>query len=138
MLRNEQVLILKTDYLEKNAGIMSDIVNKHSDINLIDIFTPDPDFYNPIYKNCKKKLISINCADTPGIIHESTKIISDMNIEIETLQSDTETAPISGCTIFNMSMVINIPKDVSTKEIKLNLYTLRDFYGFDIDYQDIE
>lgn len=61
-----------------------------------------------------------------------------MNIEIETLQSDTETAPISGCTIFNMSMVINIPKDVSTKEIKLNLYTLRDFYGFDIDYQDIE
>ena len=107
MIRNNHLFILRTECLLKDTNIMNNIINKYSSDNLFDIIAKS-DYH--IYKDMKKVNISIDCADTPGIIHDSTKILSDMNIDIETLQSDTNIAPLSGSYIFNMNLYIHIIK----------------------------
>ena len=127
MIRSNNLFVLRTECLLKDANIMNDITNKYSSDNLFDIVAQSD---HPI--DLEKVNISIDCADTPGIIHDSTKILSDMNIDIESLESDTDIAPLSGSHIFNMHMQINIPNGVTIDEINNNLDEITDKYGVNI------
>ena len=46
--------------------------------------------------------INVSMTYTPGIIHETTKILAENNLDISELSSNITPAPISGNNLFNL------------------------------------
>lgn len=56
--------------------------------------------------------IVINGADHEGIVHQITCHLSQKGISIESMDTNTITAPMSGTILFNMEAVIVVPPDL--------------------------
>jgi glycine cleavage system transcriptional repressor len=56
--------------------------------------------------------------DTPGIIHTVTAVLMDYRINIEDLETDTSSAPMTGARMFHMRGVVTFPADVHAKEVR--------------------
>lgn len=65
--------------------------------------------------------LKINLADTPGIIHNTTKTLMDLHIDIENINSYTTIAPMAGFNLFNMELNANIPNYYLKNEISENI-----------------
>ena len=81
----------------------------------------------------KKANISINFSDSPKMIHHSTKILSDINIDIEKLNSNNYKSTITGNKIFFIDMQVNIPLNgIRIEDVSNKLKPLKDIYGVSI------
>lgn len=62
-----------------------------------------------------------SCMDHPGIVHRLSSVLSKQGINIETMETQTYAAPVTGTPIFRMEALITIPA-------KLNINSLRDTF----------
>jgi glycine cleavage system transcriptional repressor len=60
--------------------------------------------------------IEINGADHEGIIHEIAHHLRQFHINIETAETETSIAPMSGSPLFNMKAVILVPDQILEDE----------------------
>lgn len=60
--------------------------------------------------------IVINGADHEGIVHQITHHLSKKGISVESMDTNTVTAPMSGTILFNMEAVIVVPPDVKVQK----------------------
>jgi glycine cleavage system transcriptional repressor len=54
-------------------------------------------------------LIQVHGADHEGIIHDIAAGLSQRGINIESMETGTSRAPVSGLTLFNMSALVMVP-----------------------------
>ena len=59
-----------------------------------------------------------SCLDHPGVVHRLSSVLSNLAINIESMETKTYVAPVSGTPIFRLEAVISIPA-------RLNINALR-------------
>jgi len=59
--------------------------------------------------------IDVRGADHEGIIHEVARYLSQWGINIESMDTETVRAPISGSLLFTMSALVAVPPDLHAK-----------------------
>lgn len=77
--------------------------------------------------------IVLNGADNEGIVHSVTEFLSKNNINIESMDTETAQAPISGTTLFRMQAIIQIPGDVDVHQLENDLAELGENLGVDLE-----
>lgn len=124
MICNNNILIYK---INSNKEIKNSILEKYNK-NLFDLLEDN----NTIINNTKIKKLSIDCSDSPGIIHETSNILEKMNININKLESSTYPAPISSIEIFNLKLDMNVPNEITNDEIKQKMKDIIERYNIEI------
>jgi len=56
--------------------------------------------------------------DHPGVVYKLSGILSNMGINIESMETQTYPAPVSGTPIFRLEAIISVP-------VKVNINTLK-------------
>jgi glycine cleavage system transcriptional repressor len=59
-----------------------------------------------------------SCLDHPGVVHQLSSVLSRLGVNIESLETKTEEAAMSGTPIFGLDARLSVPASV-------NLHTLR-------------
>jgi glycine cleavage system transcriptional repressor len=66
--------------------------------------------------------LTASCMDHPGIVHRISNALSSMGVNIESMETETYAAPVSGAPIFRLEAEIAVP-------ITTNINSLRDRFG---------
>ena len=66
--------------------------------------------------------LSASCMDHPGIVHKLSQVLSAMGVNIESLETKTYPAPVSGTPIFSLEADLSIPA-------KTNINLLRERFA---------
>jgi glycine cleavage system regulatory protein len=62
--------------------------------------------------------------DQPGIIRNISRALADQRVNIEELETDTTSAPMSGDTLFRARASLRVPPDVSLDRLRVTLEAL--------------
>ena len=71
-------------------------------------------------------------ADQPGIIEAVTLLLFKHSINVESLDFDTESAPMSGEHLFRLTARLAIPAGVDVARLRASLRELESAYNFDV------
>lgn len=71
-------------------------------------------------------------ADQPGLIDAVTLLLFQRQINIEALDYDTESAPMTGEPLFRMRARLAIPKDVDVTALRAELRKMEQAWNFDV------
>ena len=80
----------------------------------------------------------MSLADSPGIIHNTTKKLANLNIDIKELSSNIITAPMSGTPMFKLNIVADIPENINIDIVKNNLQFLEIIHGAEVNVKSID
>ena len=71
-------------------------------------------------------------ADQPGIIDEVTLLLFKRWINIESMNYDVDSAPMSGQDLFRLEATLSIPEEIDAEELRAELRELEQSLNFDI------
>ena len=66
--------------------------------------------------------LTVSCMDHPGIVHKFSRVLSGFGINIESMETNTYAAPVSGTPIFRMEAYLSVPT-------KTDINRLRERFG---------
>ncbi len=124
-IENSKMMQLESDFtimmlIQINIENIKKLKNKLDEIEDLNI-----SFSQTNRKKNKLKYInysfSISVSDNEGIIYLYTDLFKNNNINIESMETEINHAPISGFPIFNLKSILNIPNDLDIKIIKKEL-----------------
>ena len=72
-------------------------------------------------------------ADNEGIVNTVTSFLSDKDINIESMDTETIQAPISGTTLFKMQAMIQLPQKIEIQELENNLTVLGESLSVELE-----
>ncbi|MCI0413098.1 ACT domain-containing protein [bacterium] len=102
-----------------------------SDIGL-DIYVRKPGVRKKIQPSLPYRFTA-SCLDHPGVVHRLSTILSDLGINIESMETETYAAPDSGTPIFRMEAELSIPAGVSINRLRMQLDEIELQENIDID-----
>lgn len=73
--------------------------------------------------------------DQPGLVHRVSQLLRDMNVNIESLQTQLGSAPITGAPVFAMELVLAIGPGVGLGRLREALGEMCDKYNMDWELQ---
>jgi glycine cleavage system regulatory protein len=71
-------------------------------------------------------------ADQPGIIETVTLLLYQHDINIESMDFDTESAPFTGEALFRMTARLAVPSDTDVEKLRQEFRNLETAFNFDI------
>jgi glycine cleavage system transcriptional repressor len=71
--------------------------------------------------------------DQPGIVHKITSYLHEQGINIEELETSLESAPFMGTPVYNLEIVMLVPKGKNVKTLRRALEELGDTLNCDVD-----
>lgn len=74
-----------------------------------------------------------SCMDHPGVVHRLSTILSDLGINIESMETETYAAPDSGTPIFRMEADLAVPANVNINRLRSHLNEIELRENIDID-----
>lgn len=74
--------------------------------------------------------------DHPGIVHDVSHALAEHNVTIETLETDTSSAPMGGGTLFTAEAVVRVPKSTEVGSILAVLEELAHQLMVDIELHE--
>ena len=74
-----------------------------------------------------------SCMDHPGVVHKLSTVLSDLGINIESMETETYAAPDSGTPIFRMEAELSIPATVNISRLRSQLDQIEAQENIDID-----
>ena len=77
--------------------------------------------------------VEVTGADHEGIIHNVTHRLAERSINIESMDTGTVTASMSGTPLFTMTAVVLVPPDLTYRALQSDLQTVADDLNVDID-----
>jgi glycine cleavage system transcriptional repressor len=66
--------------------------------------------------------LTASCMDHPGIVHKLSQALSSFGVNIESMETKTYAAPVSGTPIFRLEAFVSVPA-------KTNINSLRDRFA---------
>ena len=84
----------------------------------LNIWIKTPSRKKPVEASLRYKL-SASCMDHPGVVYRLSGILSSLGINIESMETKTYAAPVTGTPIFRLEAEISVPA-------KLKIDALRD------------
>jgi len=76
--------------------------------------------------------------DNPGIVHRITRFLSEHNINIENLETDSYPAAHTGTAMFSVAMTVDIPNELATSKLKHEFIELCDEQNLDADFSPLK
>ncbi len=77
--------------------------------------------------------ISVVGADHEGIVHYVARYLAEERVQIESMETRTYPAPVSGVPIFSMQALIQAPPELTLPVLRHKLGELADELGVDIE-----
>jgi glycine cleavage system transcriptional repressor len=78
------------------------------------------------------KLIA-SCMDHPGIVYQISGILSSLGINIESMETETYAAPVSGTPIFRIEAEISVPTTTNVNSLRQRFADLQREENIDIE-----
>lgn len=79
--------------------------------------------------------LSASGMDHQGLVHEISKVMHDFSVNIESMDTWVEAAPVSGTPIFSMEALVSVPASVRIRRLKRALEELGDELNMDIEFE---
>ncbi len=71
--------------------------------------------------------------DHPGVVHRLSRVLSLLAINIESMETKTYLAPVSGTPIFRLEALISIPAKLNVKALRSRFAEIEREENIDID-----
>jgi glycine cleavage system transcriptional repressor len=71
--------------------------------------------------------------DQSGLVHQVANLLRSLNVNIESMETELEAAPVTGAPIFAMDLVIAVPQDTPAQKLRDELAAMCD--PLNIDWQ---
>jgi glycine cleavage system transcriptional repressor len=98
----------------------------------LQISVKQPSRKKPQEPSLPYKLIA-SCMDHPGVVYKISTTLSKLGINIESLETDTYPAPVSGTPIFRMEAIISIPTRLNINTVRSQFDGIEREENIDID-----
>ena len=82
--------------------------------------------------------LTASCLDHPGVVHQLSGLLSQLNINIESMETKTYLAPVSGTPIFRMEALLSVPPTLSISRLRQQLDEIEREANIDIDLIMVE
>ena len=79
-----------------------------------------------------------SCLDHPGVVHRLSGLLSQLNINIESMETKTYLAPVSGTPIFRMEALLSVPPALSLGRLRQQMDEIEREENIDIDLMMVE
>jgi glycine cleavage system transcriptional repressor len=77
--------------------------------------------------------LTASCMDHPGIVHQISNVLSSMGVNIETMETETYAAPISGTPIFRLEAEVSVPVTTNVNVLRQRFIEMQREENLDID-----
>ena len=77
--------------------------------------------------------LTASLMDHPGVVHKLSSILSRLNINIESMETKTYAAPVSGTPIFRLEAQIAVPTTININELKARFAEVERDENIDIE-----
>jgi glycine cleavage system transcriptional repressor len=77
--------------------------------------------------------LTASCMDHPGIVYQISTILSSLGINIESMETETYAAPVSGTPIFRLDAEIAVPATTSINAVRERFADMQREENIDID-----
>src|SRR5215475_1697920 len=77
--------------------------------------------------------LTASCMDHPGVVHRLSGILSSLDINIESMETKTYPAPVSGTPIFRLEAFISIPAKLNINALRARFVEIEREENIDID-----
>jgi len=78
--------------------------------------------------------IEVEGMDNPGIVHTLARYLSNHQINIVNMQTDSGHAPHTGSPMFNVYMLVDIPADKNIEQVKEDFIKECDALSMDVEF----
>ncbi|MGE5608767.1 MAG: glycine cleavage system protein R [Bacillota bacterium] len=75
--------------------------------------------------------------DQPGLVHRFSHLLRGLQVNIESLETQLAPAPITGAPLFEMEMVLSVPRSTSISKMKEELGRLCDELNIDWELKGV-
>ena len=77
--------------------------------------------------------LTASCMDHPGIVYQISNVLSGMGVNIESMETKTYAAPISGTPIFQLEADLTVPTRTNIAELRERFGDIQRQENIDID-----
>jgi len=95
--------------------------------------TPAERAHEELHPGCLRYRIQVHGADHEGIIHQVAHYLSQHGVNIESMDSETTPAPLSGAPLFAMTALVVLPPDLLVPQWESGLDKLAEHLNVEID-----
>ena len=77
--------------------------------------------------------LTASCMDHPGIVYQISGVLSSLGINIESMETETYAAPVSGTPIFRLEAEISIPTKTNISSLRERFAEIQTAENIDIE-----
>jgi len=127
-LEKEFAMLILIDIQNEKIKILTDNLNEINNlsVNLIETKTNQ----NILYEN--KFHLYINGADNEGIVYAFSKFLSEININIDEINTKIKNAPMSATPLFMMDIIIGSKLDINKQKLNKKLNEISEKLGVEV------
>ena len=78
--------------------------------------------------------LQASCLDHPGVVHKFSAALSRRGINIESLETTTQAAPMSGTPIFQLEARLSLPRHINLHDLRKELEEIGMRENIDIEF----
>lgn len=75
-----------------------------------------------------------SCLDHPGVVHQLSSVLSRLGVNIESMETRTQAAAMSGTPIFQLDARLSVPARVNLHELRRELDEIARHENIDIEF----
>src|SRR5262249_7880163 len=77
--------------------------------------------------------LTASCMDHPGIVHHISDVLSSMGVNIDSMETKTYSAPVSGTPLFQLEAKLSVPVRVNINQLRDRFVEFQAEENIDID-----
>lgn len=77
--------------------------------------------------------LTASCMDHPGIVYHISGVLSSLGINIESMETKTYAAPVSGTPIFQLEAILAVPASTNINQLRARFNEIQRDENIDID-----
>jgi len=77
--------------------------------------------------------LTVSCMDHPGIVHKLSQILSSHGVNIESMETKTYAAPVSGTPIFRLEALLSVPTKANVSSLRARFGEIQREENIDIE-----
>ena len=82
--------------------------------------------------------VTASCMDHPGIVYNITSVLSSLGVNIESMETKTYSAPVSGTPLFQLEADVAVPARTNINQLRERLEQLQREQNIDIEITPVK
>jgi len=87
----------------------------------------------PVTQNFLPYKLTASCMDHPGIVYRISNLLSNLGVNIESMETKTYAAPVSGTAIFQLEADLAVPTRTNIQQLRERFAEIQREENIDID-----